>query len=91
MRQIGMEGRGIVVLIREPHATSVSDQVRSRLINTEENVPYLRDYGVGAQILVDLGVREMILLSNTQRTIIGLQGYGLSIVGQRPIVPSTGG
>jgi 3,4-dihydroxy 2-butanone 4-phosphate synthase/GTP cyclohydrolase II len=91
MRLIGKEGRGIVVLIREPHATSVSDQVRSRLANAEENVPYLRDYGVGAQILVDLGVREMILLSNTQRTIIGLQGYALSIVGQRPIAPRTEG
>jgi 3,4-dihydroxy 2-butanone 4-phosphate synthase / GTP cyclohydrolase II len=91
MRLIGKEGRGIVVLIREPHATSVSDQVRSRLANAEENVPYLRDYGVGAQILVDLGVREMVLLSNTQRTIIGLQGYALSIVGQRPITPCTDG
>ncbi|MFO1153480.1 MAG: 3,4-dihydroxy-2-butanone-4-phosphate synthase [Rhodospirillales bacterium] len=89
MRLIGREGRGVIVLIREPHATSVSDQVRSRLANAEENVPYLRDYGVGAQILVDLGVREMILLSNTQRTIIGLQGYALSIVGQRPITPCT--
>ena len=91
MRLIGKEGRGIVVLIREPHATSVSDQVRSRLANAEENVPYLRDYGVGAQILVDLGVREMILLSNTQRTVIGLQGYALSIVGQRPITRCTDG
>ena len=46
----------------------------------------LRDYGVGAQILLDLGVKDMILLSNTKRTIIGLEGYGLSVVEQRPIV-----
>ena len=45
----------------------------------------LRDYGVGAQILLDLGVREMILLSNTKRTIVGLDGYGLTVAGQRPI------
>ena len=45
----------------------------------------LRDYGVGAQILLDLGVRDMVLLSNTQRTIVGLEGYGLAVVGQRPI------
>ena len=44
-----------------------------------------RDYGVGAQILLDLGVREMILLSNTQHTIIGLEGYGLKVVEQKPI------
>lgn len=85
MRLIGDEGRGVIVLIREPHPTSVSDRVRARLGGGEENVPYLRDYGIGAQILVDLGVREMILVSNTQRTIVGLEGYGLSIVGQRPM------
>ena len=45
----------------------------------------LRDYGIGAQILLDLGVREMVLLSNTHRTIVGLEGYGLTITDQRPI------
>jgi 3,4-dihydroxy 2-butanone 4-phosphate synthase/GTP cyclohydrolase II len=47
--------------------------------------PVLRDYGIGAQILVDLGVRDMILLSNTTRTVVGLEGYGLNIVDQRPL------
>ena len=46
----------------------------------------LRDYGVGAQILLDLGVRDMVLLSNTQHTIVGLEGYGLRVIEQRPIV-----
>ena len=45
----------------------------------------LRDYGIGAQILLDLGVKNMILLTNTRRTIVGLEGYGLNIVEQRPI------
>ena len=40
---------------------------------------------MGAQILLDLGVRRMILLSNRKKTIIGLDGYGLSVVGERPI------
>jgi 3,4-dihydroxy 2-butanone 4-phosphate synthase/GTP cyclohydrolase II len=40
---------------------------------------------VGAQILLDLGVRELILLSNTERTIVGLDGYGLRIAERRPI------
>ena len=44
----------------------------------------LRDYGIGAQILIDLGVRDMILLSNTERTIVGLDGYGLRVVGRQP-------
>jgi 3,4-dihydroxy 2-butanone 4-phosphate synthase/GTP cyclohydrolase II len=47
--------------------------------------PVLRDYGVGAQILLDLGVRDMILLSNVRRPIAGLEGYGLRIVEQRRI------
>jgi GTP cyclohydrolase II len=46
----------------------------------------LRDYGVGAQILLDLGLKDMILLSNTQHTVVGLDGYGLSIVEQRPLL-----
>jgi 3,4-dihydroxy 2-butanone 4-phosphate synthase / GTP cyclohydrolase II len=85
MKMIDREGRGVVVLIREPHKSSLSDRVRARLQDEEEKAPQLRDYGVGAQILLDLGVQEMILLSNTRRTIVGLQGYGLSIVGQRRI------
>ncbi len=85
MRMIGREGRGVVVLIREPHKTSLSDRVRARLAGSEEKTPQLRDYGVGAQILLDLGVQAMTLLSNTQRTVIGLEGYGLAIVGQRRI------
>ena len=47
--------------------------------------PVLRDYGVGAQILRDLGVHEMILLTNHTRTIVGLDGYGLKVVERRPI------
>ena len=39
----------------------------------------MRDYGVGAQILLDLGIKEMILLTNSEQTVIGLEGYGLSI------------
>jgi 3,4-dihydroxy 2-butanone 4-phosphate synthase/GTP cyclohydrolase II len=49
-------------------------------------VPALRDYGIGAQILLDLGVYEMVLLSNTERTIVALEGYGLTVVERRAIV-----
>jgi 3,4-dihydroxy 2-butanone 4-phosphate synthase/GTP cyclohydrolase II len=85
MRMIAEEGRGVIVLIREPIATLVSDVVRAR-VGGQAGAGVLRDYGVGAQILVDLGIRDMVLLSNTQgRTIVGLEGYGLRVVGQRPI------
>jgi len=45
----------------------------------------MRDYGVGAQMLVDLGVRKMRLLTNNPKKMIGLEGYGLSVVEQVPI------
>ncbi|MCU0615252.1 MAG: GTP cyclohydrolase II, partial [Desulfobacterales bacterium] len=47
--------------------------------------PDLRNYGIGAQVLVDLGVRKIRLMTNNPKKIIGLQGYGLSIVEQVPI------
>lgn len=86
MRMIGAEGRGVIVLLREYHPTSLSDWLRARMEQRQEGAAQLRDYGVGAQILLDLGVKEMILVSNTRRTIIGLEGYGLTVVGQRPIL-----
>ncbi len=85
MQMIGEHGRGVVVLIREPHRTSLSDRVRASMGEEREEVSELRAYGVGAQILLDLGVKDMILLSNTRRTIVGLEGYGLSVIEQRPI------
>jgi len=46
----------------------------------------LREYGIGAQILIDLGVKNIILLTNNPRKIIGLQGYGLNIVKRKEII-----
>ncbi len=85
MRMIGKAGRGVVVLIREPKADSLSTRVSAKLVQGEHRGGALRDYGVGAQILLDLGVREMILMSNTERTIVGLEGYGLDVVERWPI------
>ncbi len=85
MRLIGGLDRGIVVLIREPRPTSLSDWVKARNGTAPSQPPELRDYGVGAQILLDLGVEEMILLSNTERTFVGLEGYGLSVVDRQAI------
>jgi 3,4-dihydroxy 2-butanone 4-phosphate synthase/GTP cyclohydrolase II len=46
----------------------------------------LRDYGIGAQILAELGVRKMRLMTNNPKKIVGLEGYGLEVVEQVPIV-----
>ncbi|WP_374447437.1 3,4-dihydroxy-2-butanone-4-phosphate synthase [Stella sp.] len=85
MREIGREGRGVVVLIRDPLPTSLTDRVRARVRGEPVMGSELRDYGVGAQILLDLGVRELILLSNRPKTLIGIEGYGLTVVEQRAI------
>ncbi len=85
MEMVAKEGRGVIVLIREPDPASLSDRVRHKMGEEIEKGGELRDYGVGAQILLDLGIKEMILLSNTKRNIVGLEGYGLSVVGQRAI------
>jgi 3,4-dihydroxy 2-butanone 4-phosphate synthase/GTP cyclohydrolase II len=90
MRMIAEAGKGVVVLIREPLPTSLSDRVRRRMGQSQEGSATLRDYGIGAQILSDLGIQKMILLSNTKRTIVGLEGHGLTIVGQRPIAIQEG-
>jgi 3,4-dihydroxy 2-butanone 4-phosphate synthase/GTP cyclohydrolase II len=84
MEQIAATGRGAVVLLRDTRPTAISERVRAMSASPRPQ-PQLRDYGIGAQILVDLGVRDMILLSNTHRTIIGLEGYGLNIVDQQAI------
>ena len=83
MRQIGEAGRGVVVIIREAQATSMVDRIRFEL--GEDAPGPLRDYGVGAQILRDIGVCNMILLTNKPRPVVGLEGYGLSIVERRSI------
>jgi 3,4-dihydroxy 2-butanone 4-phosphate synthase/GTP cyclohydrolase II len=57
----------------------------------QKDMEALRDYGVGAQILAALGVQDMILLTNAHHTLIALDGYGLSIVGERPIPNAEGG
>jgi 3,4-dihydroxy 2-butanone 4-phosphate synthase/GTP cyclohydrolase II len=82
MAMIAREGRGVVVLLREASPTRLSTKVRG-LTGAPRPPQELRDYGIGAQILVDLGVRDMVLLSNTHRAIVGLEGYGLSVVEQR--------
>ncbi|MGQ0526631.1 MAG: 3,4-dihydroxy-2-butanone-4-phosphate synthase, partial [Alphaproteobacteria bacterium] len=47
--------------------------------------PLLKDYGIGAQILVDLGVKNMTLLTGAPKNIVGLEGYGLCLAGYRSL------
>ena len=90
MEAIGAAGTGVVVLINRPMPDYASTAIRlldgERARDPESDVPpEQRDYGVGAQILAELGVRDMILLTNTHHSLVGLDGYDLSIVGEQPI------
>ncbi len=85
MQIIAKEGRGAIVMIRSPSPESVSVRIKAHREKPSPSAPLLREYGVGAQILLDLGIKEMILLSNSDREIIGLKGYGLSIAERRGI------
>ncbi|MDF1686118.1 MAG: 3,4-dihydroxy-2-butanone-4-phosphate synthase [Parvibaculaceae bacterium] len=86
MRIIEEEGRGVIVLIRDTTATVVSDMLLHKGESGGSQGPRrLREYGVGAQILLDLGIKDMVLLSDTERQIVGLDGYGLKVVAQEAI------
>jgi 3,4-dihydroxy 2-butanone 4-phosphate synthase/GTP cyclohydrolase II len=90
MHMIAKSGRGVIVFIREHRRTALAERVR-KLSESTKPQRVLRDYGIGAQILLDLGIRDMILLTNRRRTVIGLEGYGLNIVEQRAIPNIVGG
>jgi len=90
MHMIGQADRGVVVMIREHRKTALAERVRL-LSSQPRPARELRDYGIGAQILLDLGIKNMILLTNNPRTVVGLEGYGLNIMQQRTIPNIVGG
>tara|TARA_B100000029_G_scaffold480423_1_gene528436 strand:- start:2888 stop:3976 length:1089 start_codon:yes stop_codon:yes gene_type:complete len=83
MEMISKRKNGVIVIIREPRSWSLSQRIKSNFDDKKSS--QLRDYGVGAQILIDLGIKNMILISNSKKTIVGLEGYGLKITKTIPI------
>jgi len=97
MERIAQEGRGVLLYLhQEGRGIGLANKIRAYelqdqgLDTVEANErlgfkPDQRDYGIGAQILRDLGVRTMRLLTNNPRKFIGLEGYGLSVVESLPL------
>ncbi|MEP7222969.1 MAG: 3,4-dihydroxy-2-butanone-4-phosphate synthase [Novosphingobium sp.] len=89
MEMISEHGSGVIIVINRPMQGLLSRTINFRnRMRAGESPPLeeLRDYGVGAQVLAELGVHDMVLLTNTHHSLIALEGYGLSIVGEQPIV-----
>jgi len=91
MEMIGTAERGVVVFIRETRATNLSERITAELGAKADGGEgaQLRDYGVGAQILIELGVKNLILLTNMPKRVVGIEGYGLNIVETRELEHNT--
>src|SRR3954462_1769095 len=87
MRMIETEGSGVVVALHAAAPGSLSRSIDIRAGKPVDGGDAVRGYGTGAQILAALGIHDMILLSNTHHSPVGLAGYGLAIVEERPIEP----
>jgi len=84
MKAISDAGQGIIVLLRESSNASLSSRLSQSIASGQgasDQSQGLREYGVGAQILGDLGIRRMTLLSNKQPNVVSLEGYDLEITG----------
>lgn len=98
MKQISENGSGVIIYMRkfEPVVNldflTQQETKQAPKEETSEHIPFLpdlRQYGLGAQILLDLGVKQIRLLTNNPRKIVGLDGFGLSVTERVPFTPTS--
>ena len=97
LKQISEKGRGVIVYLKqEGRGIGLHNKIRAYELQDQGHdtveanqalgfKPDLRDYGIGAQILLDLGLKKICLLTNNPRKIVGLEGYNLEITGREPL------
>jgi 3,4-dihydroxy 2-butanone 4-phosphate synthase/GTP cyclohydrolase II len=89
MLEIAEEGRGAVIILRDSSETAISDRLRAKAAGGSgagTGPKQLRQYGVGAQILANLGIHELVMLTNSPTPrLVGLEGYDITILDTRPI------
>jgi 3,4-dihydroxy 2-butanone 4-phosphate synthase/GTP cyclohydrolase II len=97
LQQISEKGRGVIVYLKqEGRGIGLHNKIRAYELQDQGHdtveanqalgfKPDLRDYGIGAQILLDLGLKKICLLTNNPRKIVGLEGYNLEITGREPL------
>ena len=80
MAAVGEAGAGLIVVLMPTHPGALRQEIGGTKPDSE-----LREYGIGAQILAELGVHDMILLTNSSRNVVGIEGYSLHVVSEQPI------
>ena len=80
MAAVGEAGAGLIVVLMPAHPGALRQEIAGVKPESE-----LREYGIGAQILAELGVHDMVLLTNSSRNVVGIEGYGLHVIAERPI------
>lgn len=97
MKMISENGSGVIIYMRRPESNlnldALTAPAKKVVKSTDEDaiqlLPDLRHYGLGAQILVDLGVKDIRLVTNNPRKIVGLDGFGLSVSERVPFTPAS--
>ncbi len=84
MKKVAKNGSGVIVIMRQPNE-EITHLLSGAEVPQKNKEKELRNYGTGAQILADLGISEMTLLTNSKKSVIGLEGYNLKIRGYKKI------
>ncbi|MDA7568383.1 3,4-dihydroxy-2-butanone-4-phosphate synthase [Emcibacteraceae bacterium] len=83
MVELGKEECGVMVFLRENRKTYITDEIAKKDQKAQKKSPNIKNYGIGAQILLDLGVKDFVLLSDSEQNVVGIEGYGLNIIGHQ--------